>query len=219
MKFRDILHIIIFNGKVILQVTATTIILLFLILILIYPVSYNSTVTILPPDNNSQLGSIGSLLGGQDLSSLITGGMPNANSQLYSEILKSRTAALYVVNNTIWLNSIIPITYMKLQKNWKRFNIEISKEGIIQLSVDVSTPLFPLFTGMKDSIKNLSADLSNSFVEALNNINSEKMSSKARNAREYIETQLALTKIQLDSSETKLMEFQKKIKLLLCPNN
>jgi uncharacterized protein involved in exopolysaccharide biosynthesis len=93
----------------------------------------------------------------------------------------------------------------------------ISKEGIIQLSVDVSTPIFPLFNGSKDSIKNLSSDLSNCFVEALDKINREKISSRARNAREYIESQMSQIKAQLDSSENKLMEFQKSNRAVALP--
>jgi len=218
MMLQDILHIIIFNRKTILLVTVNTTVLLFLILIFVYPVTYNSTVTILPPENNTQFGSLGSILGGQDMSSLITGGFPNANSQLYSEILKSRTAALYVVNkfNLVKYYNTDNI-YEAAKKLEKDLNIEITKEGIIRLNVDVSTSLFPLFYGSKDSIKNLSADLSNCFVEALDKINREKMSSKARNAREYIESQLIQTKTQLDSSESKLMGFQKTNKAVALP--
>ena len=218
MTFRDIIHIIVFNRKVITKVTVCTTLLLLLILIFIYPITYNATVTILPPDNTSQLGNIGSLLGGQDFSSLIMGGMPNANSQLYSEILKSRTAALYVVNkyNLVHYYNADNV-YEAARKLEKDLNIDISKEGIIGLNVDISTSLFPLFSGTRDSMKNLSADLSNCFVEALDKINREKMSSKARAAREYIETQLVQTKTQLDSSEYKLMEFQKVNKAVALP--
>jgi uncharacterized protein involved in exopolysaccharide biosynthesis len=218
MSFRDIIHIIVFNRKVITKVTACTTLLLLLIIIFIYPVTYNATVTILPPDNTSQLGNIGSLLGGQDFSSLLMGGMPNANSQLYSEILKSRTAALYVVNKYNLVHYYnADNAYEAARKLEKDLNIDISKEGIIGLNVDISTSLFPLFSGTRDSIKNLSADLSNCYVEALDKINREKMSSKARTAREYIETQLLQTKTQLDSSEYKLMEFQKVNKAVALP--
>ena len=218
MTFRDIIHIIIFNRKIILKVTVITTVMLLLILIFIYPATYNSTVTILPPENNAQFGTIGSLLGGQDISSLYTGGLPNASSQLYSEILKSRTAALYVVNkyNLVRYYNADNV-YEAAKKLEKNLNIEISREGVIQLYVDVSTPLFPLFNDSGDSIKNLSADVSNCFIEALDKINREKMSSKARNAREYIEAQMIETKAQLDSAEYKLMEFQKANKAVALP--
>jgi tyrosine-protein kinase Etk/Wzc len=218
MTSKDIIHIIIFNRKVIFQVTVFTTLLLLLILIFVYPLTFNSPVTILPPENTSQFGNIGSLLSGQDFSSLLSGGIPNANSQLYSEILKSRTAALFVVNkyNLVGYYNADNI-YEAAKKLEKDLNIEISKEGILKLSVDVSTPLFPLFGNSRDSVRNLSAALSNCFIEALDKINREKMSSKARNAREYIETQLTGTKAQLDSSENKLMEFQKANKAVALP--
>ena len=63
----------------------------------------------------------------------------------------------------------------------------------------------------------LSALISNSYVEALDHINRKKISSKAKNARIYIENQLAETKHQLDSVEIKLMAFQKANKTISLP--
>jgi uncharacterized protein involved in exopolysaccharide biosynthesis len=74
-----------------------------------------------------------------------------------------------------------------------------------------------LFTSKGDSIKKLSASLSNSFVESLDIINREKLSSKAKRARIYIESQLQQTKYLLDSSENSLMLFQKKNKTVSLP--
>ncbi len=218
MTYHDILNIIIFNRGKILKVTILSTIILFFVLLFVYPVTYKATVSVLPPENNTQLGGLGSLLSGQDFSSILMGGLPNANSQLYMEILKSRTAAVYVVkkyNLVSYYNS--DNIYEAAKKLDKNLEIDITKEGIIELSVDVNTPWFPVFTGMRDSIKNLSADLSNCFVEALDKINNEKLSSKAGRARKYIETQLVQTKADLDSAENKLMIFQEKNKAVALP--
>lgn len=218
MSYHEILNTIIFYRAPILKVTILSSVILFLILFFVYPLSFESPVTILPPEKNSQMGGLSGLLGGEDLSSLMTSGMSNANAQLYMEMLKSRSAAVYVVrkhNLTKLYNAKSEIE--AANKLSEKLNLDLSKEGIIKLSVNTSTSLFPMFTSEGDSIKKLSAMLSNSFVEALDLINREKLSSKAKRARIYIESQLKQTKYLLDSAENSLMLFQKKNKTVALP--
>jgi len=218
MTYHEILNTIIFNKTPILKVTTLTSFLLFLILFFVYPVSYEAPVTILPPEKNNQMGGLSSLLGGEDFSSLITSGMSNANSQLYMEMLKSRTASLYVVKKHNLLKFYDSKNEIEAAKKLsEKLSIDINKEGILKLSVNTSTSLFPIFTSQIDSIKKLSAALSNSFVEALDVINREKLSSKAKRARIYIESQLQQTNLLLDSAENSLMLFQKKNKAVSLP--
>jgi uncharacterized protein involved in exopolysaccharide biosynthesis len=218
MNYHEILNTIIFNRVPILKITLVTSLLLFLILLFIYPVTYNAPVTILPPDKSNKMGSLGSLLGGEDLSGLITSGITYANSQLFMEMLKSRNAALYVVrkhNLSEFFSTDNEIEAAKRLSDELAF--DLNKEGIITLSVNTVTSWFPVFNSEKDSIKKLSADLSNSFVEALDFLNREKLSSKAKRARIYIESQLQQTKNLLDSAENSLVVFQKKNKAVALP--
>ncbi len=218
MTYHEILNIILFNIRKILKVTILSTLLLFFILFLIYPVTYNSPVTILPPDNEGQMGSLGSLLGGQDFSSLLTGDMSSANSQLYMEILKSRSAAEYVVNKYDLVDYYKrDNVYEAADELTKHLNVEMSKEGIVKVSVNVSTSLIPLIFDNKDTVKEFSAKLSNSYVAALDSINREKLSSKAKKAREYIEDELLNTRAALDSVEGALMNFQEKNKTISLP--
>src|SRR3990170_7007336 len=195
MSYHDILHTIIIYRIPILKVTISTSVLLFLILFFVYPKSYEAPVTILPPEKNNQMGGLSGLLGGEDLSNLMTAGMSNANAQLYMEMLKSRSAALYVVRK----HNLVKFYDAKNEneaanKLSEKLNLDLSKEGIIKLSVNTATSLFPKFTSQNDSIKKLSSILSNAFVESLDIINREKLSSKAKRARIYIESQLQKTK-------------------------
>ena len=57
MTYHEILNIIIFNRNKIFKFTLLTTLFLFLILLFIYPRTYSSTATILPPENKSQVGS------------------------------------------------------------------------------------------------------------------------------------------------------------------
>lgn len=218
MSYHEILNTIIFYRKKILTITIIATILLFLILFFIYPLSYQSNISIMPPENQSEAGALSSLLSNQDFSSLLTGGLSNANSQLYVQMLKSRTAALYVVNKYNLSEYYgTPNKYKAAEKLQNHLEIDLTKEGIINLNVEVTTSLFPAFTSSKDSIRNLSADLSNAYVEALDEMNRDKLSSQAKRARQYIETQLVKTKSQLDSVENKLAQFQKTNKAISLP--
>lgn len=219
MSYHEVINIIIFNRKPILTVTVLTTIFLFLILLFVYPLSYEAPVTILPPEKNNKMGGLSSLLGGEDFSGIVASGLSNANSQLFAEILKSRTAALYVVRK----HNLVEFYKSKNEIEAARelndnLNINISKEGIITLGVKLSTSFFPLFSSEKDSVRKLAAKISNSYVEALDRINREKLSSKAKRARIYIESQLELTKKLLDSAEYALMQFQKKNKTVSLPD-
>jgi uncharacterized protein involved in exopolysaccharide biosynthesis len=137
------------------------------------------------------------------------------NSQLFAEILKSRTAAEYVISKCNLMSYFgIKDTQLAASKLTNLLDVEVNKEGILSLSADVSTPLFSRYRSVNDSIKFLSAKISNTFVEALDKINQEKLNSRAKRSREYVEKQLILTKANLDSAEIKLKDFQEKNKAI-----
>jgi tyrosine-protein kinase Etk/Wzc len=200
-----------------MKITGISIIIILLILIFIYPVSYKSTVTLLPPEKNNEMPGLSSLLNSQDFSGFLTTGTSSANSQLYQQILKSRTASVYVVKK-LGLEKFFNTdnVYKAAGKLEEHINVEVTKEGIIELSSEISTPFFPIFSN-KDSIRALSARISNSFVDGLDKINREKLSSKAKKARIYIEGELQKTKTKLDSVENMLMVFQKSNKAVSLP--
>jgi len=188
-------------------------------LLLISPVTYKAPVTILPPTETDQFSGLGSLISGGGVGDFLTGKLVPGNSQLFIQILKSRTAAEYVIrkNNLLeFFNEEKEFEAVKiLQRN---LELDLSKEGIITLSVNISSEYLPLVFTDITSIKKLSAKISNSFVEALDSINREKVSYRAKRGREYIEEQLNITKTELDSAEVKLMEFQKKNKTVSLPD-
>lgn len=219
MSWHEIVHIVLRNHIQILKITFVSTLILFILLFLIVPVTFKSEVTILPPEKNSQLSGLGSLLGNSDINSFMSGGVSSANSQLYGEILKSRSASLYVVEK------LKLIDFLKAENKFeaaellkKKINLNINKEGIIELSVDVTSSFLPLFFSDQQKLKNLASQISNSYAEALDRINREKNSSKARNARIYIESQLVITNEKLDSAETKLLEFQQNNKTISLPD-
>ncbi|MDR3667127.1 MAG: Wzz/FepE/Etk N-terminal domain-containing protein [Ignavibacteriaceae bacterium] len=220
MNYHQIINVILFRKSIIIKITGLSFVLIFLILFFVYPVSYEAPITVLPPEKNSQMGGLSSLLGANmDISNFITGGINGGSSQLFAEILKSRSAAEYVIkkHNLIAFYGSDDM-FEAVKKLSSNLNIEISKEGLLKLDVNVSTHLFPIFTDERRNVRQLSADISNSFIEALDLINRNKLTSKAKQAREYIEGQIIITKGLLDSVETQLMVFQKSNKTFSLPD-
>lgn len=218
MTLHDIIHVLLINWKAILRYTIGSAVVIFLYLFIISPVTYNAPVTILPPPETDQISGIGSLLSGSGVGDFLTGKFAPGNSQLFLQILKSRTAAEYVIRKNNLLEFYGETSeYDAIKKINKDLELDLSKEGIITLSVNLSTGYLPKIFSDIDSIKNLAAHVSNSYVEALDSINREKISYRAKRAREYIENQLVQTKSELDSAEVKLMEFQKENKTISLP--
>ena len=218
MTFHEILNTILSYRYIILKITIPAVLLVFLFLFFISPITYKAPVTLLPPSENDQMTGLGSLLTGGDFTNLLLGGA-QGNSQLYMEILKSRTAAEYVVmkHNLVEYFDAEDIYDASAQlKN--KLVLNLSKEGIVTLSVEVKTSFIPMIFADTDSTKSFAAAISNTYIEALDKINREKISYKAKRARQYIEEQLGLTKASLDSAEFKLMSFQKDNKTISLPD-
>lgn len=218
MTLHDIIHVLLIHWKTIIKLTIGASLVVFTYLLLISPNTYNAPVTILPPAERNQISGLGSLLSGGEVGDILTGKFAPGNSQLFMEILKSRTAAEYVVKKHNLKEYFDSENEDEAAKELQEvLTLDLKKEGIITLSVAVKTNPIPLIFSNNDSIKNLSAKLSNSYVEALDKINREKVSYRAKRAREYIEQQIIQTKIELDSAEFKLMEFQKINKTIALP--
>jgi len=217
LNYHEILNtLILFRGKIVFF-TLSVMIFLFLIILFVYPITFSSEVKILPPEEKSYSGLSG-LLGEADPAGLLGLGGAAGNSQLYAEILKSRTAAEYVVKKCGLTEFYEEENLQRAVGNLEKdLNVEVTKEGIILLSVNFSTPLFSRFSDVKDSVNNLAARVSNTFAEALDKINREKLNTKAKQTREYVGSQLLSTKAQLDSAEQALKEFQEEFKTISLP--
>ena len=219
MSWHEILHSVLINIKDVMKITLISCIILFLILLFIYPHSYKAQVVVLPPEKGSSMDGLGSLLAGKDLSNLFTASISNASSQLYIEILKSRSASIYVLKKlNLQKRYDEKDIYNAAKKLSEDLEIELNKEGMIKLSVAVKTKFAPIIFDDLEMRKKLSSELSNTFIEALDKINREKLVSKSKISRIFIEEQLAQTKIKLDSVENALMEFQMKNKTISLPD-
>jgi len=218
LSFHDLINLVLRNFSFLWKTTLIATIIVALILFFIYPKKYGAEVSVLPPDQSNQSGALSSLLGEATQSGFFYTSMNAFNSELFIQILKSRTAALYVVNRCNLKKYYgKDSNILAANKLMTQLDINLTKEGIIKLQVDVSSTFLPSIFDDEDSLKRTAALLSNTYVEALDSINNAKLISKAKRARQYIEEQLVTTKAHLDSVELALMKFQEKNKTISLP--
>lgn len=150
---------------------------------------------------------------------MLLSGSSGVNSQLYAQILKSRTVSLYVVDkNNLVAYFDTETRNQASEKLEKTLYIDVTKEGILKLHVEIKTGYFSRFSDERDSMKLLSRNISLAYLESLDKINQEKLSSRAGKVRKYIEQEIQKTKSSLDSAEIALMEFQQKNRTLSVPD-
>lgn len=185
----------------------------------IMPQTFTSTVSILPPQTEERGSGLAELLSGTtplfDLSATL--GFGGRSTDIFVDILKSRTVAetLIVRNHLLDFfgyskNSPVGLALEPLQS---ATTIESLKDGLITISVIVRTSYFASSREV-DTIKQKAADIANGYVRALDEVNRAKMISRAKNSRQYIEQQIRVTRVDLDSAYNRLVAFQNKNKLL-----
>lgn len=218
MNFHNVINILLRNISLILKITIISTVLVFFVLLFIYPNTYESEISVLPPDQADQSSALSNLLGQDVMSGFFSSSMGKFNSEMFVQILKSRSAALYVVNRNNLQDfygiesEIVAANHLK-----NKLDINITKEGIIKLKVKVTSSFMPWLLDERDSLRYMAALLSNTYIEALDSINKAKLISKAKSARKYIEIELIKTKALLDSVEFRLMNFQDENKTIALP--
>ncbi|GJQ61451.1 MAG: hypothetical protein SCALA702_05040 [Melioribacteraceae bacterium] len=215
MSINKLLNILIYNIKSIAIFTISVMVIVLLVLFLIVPIGYTTTVRVLPPEDMKNSG-LASFLGSSDVSALIGGVSPAEEiSQLYARIAKSRSAAEYVLRHSELQEYYDEEDSRRaVQAMQEDLFVEVTKEGLIELSFSAYTEFFARFTNQPDSINNLSAKISNLYITALDSINRAKLNIKARNSRSYIEGQLEDTYQKLMDSQRRLRDFQEKYKTI-----
>jgi uncharacterized protein involved in exopolysaccharide biosynthesis len=217
LSYKEILNAVKKNLGLILKLSIISTFILFLILFFVFPITYSSGIKLLPPEEK-KYNAVNSLLGYSDITGLANYSFAEGSSQLYSEILKSRKAAEYVVDKCGLLSYFdTDNKYVASERLIKLLNVTVSKEGIISLEVVTHTPLFGRFSSANKYVKELTSKIANTYADALDNINYEMLNTRVRKSREYIESQLIKTKYLLDSAETSLRIFQEKNKTVALP--
>ncbi len=175
------------------------------IISLFLPNWYRATTTILPPQRETlNLGMASSLLGAASgISSSFSLPLMATPSDVYAAILKSRTVTEAVTEKEN-LMSVYKIKSREatIKELISRVSVNVTPEGLISLSYE-------------DRDRNRAADVTNRFIQELDRINRETSTSKAKNARIFIEERLAQTQKDLNLAEENLKRFQEENKTLV----
>lgn len=202
-------------------ITLFVIIFLVIVLLLSYilPYQFEASASLLPPQKRDAQGGLSSFL--QSFSggggSIMLGGMGQTNqSQLYSDILKSRAIAVYI-DREIGLskNPLYKMPTNEAMYNFIRdlFDVEIEKSGVVKISCTFPTGWLPSGS-QQDSAAQLAAKIANSAAHGLDYVLRNKNISSAKFSKEYIEREIGSYHIKLDSVESALEKFQKANKVL-----
>jgi LPS O-antigen subunit length determinant protein (WzzB/FepE family) len=192
--------------------------LIMLVYVLIMPQSFTSTVTLLPPQKEKSNMGLASLLSGGGLPMMdITSsfGFGSRPADLYVQVLASRTVAESLIVSER-LDVFFDIDEDKSYRHaieplQESSSFEATKDGIINISVTLKTGFFADDDEI-DSIKTYAAHLANQYVQWLDRVNREKLISKARQSREFIESELERTQAELDTAFNGLVRFQEQNK-------
>ncbi|PLX23254.1 MAG: hypothetical protein C0600_15165 [Ignavibacteria bacterium] len=195
------------------------VVVVMLVYVLIMPQTFTSTVSLLPPQKENKSLGLGSLLQGASSlpmfdigSSLGFGGRP---SDIFAEILKSQSVA----ESLIVQHDLAPFFGIPEDLSYRHAvdllrestDIEVNKNGLIRVSVTLGTGFFASGDEI-DSIKALTASVTNDYVIWLDRINRDKLISSARNSRMFIEEEIERTEAELDSAYARLVRFQRENK-------
>lgn len=163
----------------------------------ILPEWYTAKALLLPPKNISTsitgLGNISeavSITSGLNLPILAT------TSDIYIRILKSRTITERIIDK------------FGLISRYGARNFEEAYLSLIELSDIYVTEEGLLSISVEDKDPQMAADISNSFVDELDNINHEIVAERIKQTKTFIETRLEQVKTELDSSRKELEIFQ-----------
>jgi uncharacterized protein involved in exopolysaccharide biosynthesis len=174
---------------------------------LVLPKTYTATTTLLPPEEGEQ-SPLKSLLGNPAISFLDLAGVSGTTSEIFVEILKSRSVVEGVLKKNykhndkeqnlyeIWDEQSTEAAIRKLREKTR---VTANEQGIIEVAVELRHP-------------ELAAQVANAYTAELDRINQEKSFSKAKNSRMYIETQLKNTEQNLKTASQALAEFQSQYK-------
>jgi uncharacterized protein involved in exopolysaccharide biosynthesis len=172
---------------------------------------FNSTASLLPPQKENSGGGLSSIL------QSVTGGLDfgkigqSDQSKVFAHIISSRTVAEFI-SDSLHLRKSARFKDFTNQQMYEFIKqslaVEIDKTGVVYISGIAETGFFP--TEEKQlKAKKFSSELANYAVKGLDKVIRERSVSSARRSKEYVESQIILYRIKLDSVERALEVFQK----------
>lgn len=182
----------------------------------IAPVTYEADLTILPPESASPLGAMGGVNLESSLSMLQFGLNTLRSADLYADMLRSRSVYRYAIDECRLLEAY-HLTKMDTMRAYANafanlrddVTVETANNGLITVTTRAHTGFFASKAD-KQAAAIRAAELANTLARGLDEVNRTKNTSQARQARIYLESQLAATSAHLDQSGKELADFQRR---------
>jgi uncharacterized protein involved in exopolysaccharide biosynthesis len=174
------------------------------LLSLFLPNWYRAKTTLLPPERGGlAVGHNSSLLGEFSALSGLSLPMTATPSDIFAAILKSRAVVEPVIKEEDLLK-IYGVRKMEdgLKEFFSHLQVRVENEGIISIDFE-------------DRNRDRAARVANLLVEELDQVNRLTSTSKAKNARIFIEERLNQTQSNLQASEDSLRSFQERNKAIV----
>jgi uncharacterized protein involved in exopolysaccharide biosynthesis len=184
------------------------------LLALVWPVTYETSLTILPPEPASPF-----MLGAQSLESSLASlqiGFAQSNaSALYADMLRSRSVRRYVIDKLDLREAYgldMPDTLKAYTYALDQLNSDTGvitfRNGLIIVVARAHTGFFP-GPDAKLTARARAAQIANAFAEGLEVVNRTKNTNQARRARLYLEGQIAQSTVALEGAGNALATFQR----------
>ena len=191
----------------------------FTLLIIFYafikPITYYSSVTLFPPEQNSSSGGLSSFL--QSVSGGISFDNIGKDSKLmaYVDYVKSREVCGYI-NDSLNIQSFfkLPTRDDAIDVLIDMLDVNISKSNIISIGVTINTKYFGYFSD-RTPYQALCQKIALKAVDGLDKMLRNKSISKAKKKRIFIEKVLIDKKKNLDTLDNTIISFQKQHKVIL----
>jgi uncharacterized protein involved in exopolysaccharide biosynthesis len=209
-SFSDYLYIV-FKWKKFIFINLIIVAIVSTIIAFVIPKEYKATATVMiPPDTQSGLGGLTSLLGGKaTLSSMGSRifGLSSTSEDVLLGILYSRTALVKIIDkfNLMEYYDVDDYNYDKVIKSFTAdFIANPNEYGMIDISVVNKNP-------------KIAADIANYFAFLVDSLNIVYSIERAKNNRIFIEKRYLKNIEDLKAAEDSLYKFQKKYGIVAVP--
>ncbi len=179
-------------------VNTVVVTLLAIIVSLLLPRTYRGKATILPPESQSPLSSLMGISPGQIAMAVTNFTLPlmATPSDLYASMLESSTILERVVDSLDLVRVYDAPTRPQAAGNLKKhLTIKVEPDGIVSVEADASTP-------------QLAADIANTLVFCLDNLNQRLQRQKNSDYNNFLTTRLSETDSALAVAQSELRSFQ-----------
>jgi uncharacterized protein involved in exopolysaccharide biosynthesis len=205
---------ILWNSRKFIGIVTGIVTVLALIISLILPESFKSTAVILPDADKSKLSSLGGI---SDLAAMagISVGGEGSIVKLYPTILKSESVLRSVIyakyQTKEFSDSVNLIQYWRIKDKNPERDYEVALQNLragLDVAMDLKTAVLTM--SIETSEPQLSADILNTVISAMEKFIRIKRNTNASEQRKWIEARLIEVKEDLSKAENILKNFREK---------